>query len=169
METSAAAAESRFEIEYEYTEALARRAFFALLWRRRTAYVLVSPLLFVWAVAEAFSPTYSFLAGIALGAVLFTWSSWWASLRATRRAARTPDGPPRIRILLDEALCTFEMRHVQVGLAWPGIQRVERLRELLLLYRPLQEGASTIPLAAVSPEALDFILRKVREAGGQVR
>jgi hypothetical protein len=169
VETSAAAAGSRFEIEYEYTEALARRAFFALLWRHRTAHVLVSPLLLLWALFEAFSPVYGFLAGVAVGAVAFTWASWWASSRIARRTARTPDGPPRIRILLAETMCTFEMRHMRIDLAWPGIQRVERLRDFLLLYRPFRESVSIIPLAAIAPEAQDFLLRKVQEAGGRVR
>lgn len=168
MEASPPAAGSRYEIEYELTPVLARRAFWAALWRERAAYVLITPLLFLWCLAEARSRSYGFLAGLGLGVVLLTWSTWWASLRATRRQTAT-GSDSKVRIVLAEEGCTFETLHRRTELAWAGVARIERLRDLWFFHFRGMPNPSSIPIAVLPPAAQDFIARRVTEAGGRVR
>lgn len=166
--TSPTAAGSRYEIEYELTPALARRSFWALLWLERAAYVLISPLLFLWCLAEARSETYGFLAGLGLGAVLLTWSSWWASLRATRRLAEA-GGDSRVRLVLTEEGSIFESLHRRAELAWAAVVRIDRLPDLWFFHFQGMPNPSPVPTTALPPAARDFIVRQVTAAGGRVR
>jgi hypothetical protein len=168
VETSPTPTGNRYEIEYELTPAIARRTFWAVLWRERAAYVLVTPLLFLWCLAESRSHTYGFLAGLGMGVVLLTWSSWWASLRTTRRLAATWSDA-KVRIVLTEEGCTFESLHRQTELAWPAVVRIERLPDLWLFRFQGMPSPSPVPTAALPPAAQDFIVRRVTEAGGRVR
>ena len=157
---------AEFRASFTYTPALARRAYLALMWEMCSVFVVISPIVAVWALLFLGSREYAPLAGIAVGALAMLWGSWGASYRLVGLIAA---GSPRVELVLAEDGCTFRSPDAEAAVRWSGIAQVYRLKRFWVFSRKGIPYASVVPAELLSAEARAFVEAKMRNAGGKLR
>jgi len=157
----------RFEIAYEFTGGLGRRAGLRLLWRRYAGFLLMMPVLGAGLVAglgsRGMEELCTFGLGLWVGVAAFLASAFWTGWRENRAA-----GPVPVRLVLDDEQLRLLAPEFESRLKWPAVARVWSLPECLVVDRRRLRYQIVIPLAALSPEAREFLERKVTGAGGEL-
>jgi len=157
-----------FEGSYDYTPALARRAYRQWLWEASGGTLLALPLILLAAWVGLFSPGYRVLSAFALGALLTYLVLLVRSFSSTSRHAADYAGSP-IRLRLDAAGITFSAAIIESTTPWSAVRGVMRTRDFLVLSRRGSSQPSLVPRVALTPEAVAFLEERVRSSGGRVR
>jgi hypothetical protein len=159
---------TEFRVSFLFSASVARRAFVSLLWESRTVIVVLTPVVFAWALAQVTSREYGSAASFSMGVVLTIWVSWLALFRRAGAAVSTA-GNPEVTLILADDTVTFRMVNAETIVRWQGISRVYRFKRFWVFVRTGTVYASVVPAELLSEDARNFIESKVRQAGGRLR
>jgi YcxB-like protein len=157
-----------FDASYQYSSALARRAYLQWLWVGYGGALLVLPGALVAAAVGLLSVDYRLLSAFVIGA-LFTFVVLLArSVSSMSRHAADYAGDP-IRLHLGPSGITFSSAIIESTTPWNAIRTVVHTRDFLVLSRRGSNQPTLVPKAALTSDALAFPEARVRETGGRVR
>jgi hypothetical protein len=158
---------TEYKAEYEYSLGFARKAYLVSLWHGFKGLIIVSLLLVgagLWGLRSVDArPIAAFL----LGSTLVFWFAWLTGFwRAGLSAASFRD--PTMRITLTDEACRMQSCFVTSSLRWEGISTVYQRKGVLIVCRRDAPIFTPIPVSALSEDAREFLIRRIREAGGRV-
>jgi hypothetical protein len=159
------------ELILHYDKPLIRQAVRALWWRVvGFRFVAATALLAIILVVSLLHGDRSWFVG-SLATVLAVGIAFIVALYVVnyRRAIRklTAMGEPRATLSVSEASLTVTSGAGSATLPWSAVTELWRFESFwLLLFSKAQ--FATVPLANMTPECADFILARVRDAGGKV-
>jgi hypothetical protein len=156
-----------FDSSYEYTPALAARMARRCLRFQYGGFLITLIPPFLFGIYLMSDHAYHWLSGFLCGAVfslLLSLINWY---RAAVGAARIHAGDP-ISIHLDSGGLRLSSSLLTSASPWQSIAAVHRIPEGLLLSQRGSAHLVPIPMQALTPESIAFIMSCVRAAGGRI-
>ncbi len=155
------------EATYRYDRAVARDAFFRLLWRFSGGALLGAALALAWVVWTARMAETRWLSGLVAGLVLAYVLLLLRSYRSAMAVAEVHAAAPITLRMTPEAIA-FESVLGSSTSPWTAVSGVFAASGYVVLRRKGTPSAVTIPAGSLTPEALAFLLERAREAGARV-
>jgi hypothetical protein len=159
---------SQCELHFRYTPSMAKRALLASLWDMYAVYMVMSVLVGAGCVFELKSAELRPLACFGLGVIAVLWWSWLNAYRLAGHLASTMPNP-EMTVKVSDTGIEFYTDDAMSRLSWPAVRSVFRFKHVWIIEQRVSRSRRPMPVAALTPEAKELIVRMVGNAGGRVR